>query len=277
MPLFKRPDGEFIENLPALRKMIPFVMPGRNESAVFFELQVDLTKTLAYLERENHEHPETPLNLFHLVLFGMLQTFAKREQLNRFVAGNRIYARKNIEISFAIKKQFSDTGALTTTKVVFDPKDTLQGAVARIHSNIKVGRSDAKTQSDTEVDVLTRLPRFALRLIMKIQKFLDGMNLMPAFMIVPDPLYCSMFIANLGSVGLDSAYHHLYEYGTCPFFLTMGKTHKNVVVGDDGLPAVRDVVSLKLTFDERITDGFYCAKSLEIFKKFIEDPQSHPA
>ena len=37
-------------------------------------------------------------------------------------------------------------------------------------------------------------------------------------------------------------------------------------------PAVRDVVSLKYSFDERIVDGLYCAKSLDVFRLFLEDP-----
>ena len=36
----------------------------------------------------------------------------------------------------------------------------------------------------------------------------------------------------------------------------------------------RDVVSIKYSFDERITDGLYCAKSLEIFKQAVENPET---
>ena len=31
MPLFSRPDGDLIKNLDPVRKMMPFVMRGRNE------------------------------------------------------------------------------------------------------------------------------------------------------------------------------------------------------------------------------------------------------
>ncbi len=57
------------------------------------------------------------------------------------------------------------------------------------------------------------------------------------------PLYSSALLANLGSVGLDSAYHHLYEYGTTPIFVTMGRVKKAVVPGDNDVPVVREVVS----------------------------------
>jgi hypothetical protein len=37
-------------------------------------------------------------------------------------------------------------------------------------------------------------------------------------------------VTNLGSVILESAYHHLDEYGTIPLFCTLGAFHDEVVV-----------------------------------------------
>ena len=59
-------------------------------------------------------------------------------------------------------------------------------------------------------------PAPLLRLAVRAQRVLDGWNLLPAALIKDDPLYASAFIANLGSVGLDAAFHHLYDYGTMP-------------------------------------------------------------
>ncbi len=42
MPIFDRPDGTHLAKVPALRKMMPHLMVGRNEAAVFFEQQIDL-------------------------------------------------------------------------------------------------------------------------------------------------------------------------------------------------------------------------------------------
>jgi pyruvate/2-oxoglutarate dehydrogenase complex dihydrolipoamide acyltransferase (E2) component len=36
---------------------------------------------------------------------------------------------------------------------------------------------------------------------------------------------------------------------------------------------IRDVVNLKYTFDERITDGYYCARSLDLFQQMVESPE----
>lgn len=84
-------------------------------------------------------------------------------------------------------------------------------------------------------------------------------------------MYASMFIANLGSVRLDSAYHHLYEWGNCPFFAVVGRTRD--VATPEGK---RRMCSIKYSFDERIEDGLYCAKGLELVKELLEDPTAPP-
>ena len=272
MPIFRRPDGDLLARAPTLRRLMPFLMPTRNEAVVYFEQQIEVAAAMELVSRLNAQRPGRRVTLFQVVLFALMRTFAARADLNRFVVGRRLYQRKRIELSFAVKKEKTDTGGLTTVKVAFDPGDTLETALDRIDARIGEGRGAKKLRSETEMDLVTMLPRFLVRFIMWAQRALDYVNLLPASMIDPDPLYASMFLANLGSVGLDSAYHHLYEYGTVPFFATMGRVQRAVVVDAGGAPAVREVVSLKYSFDERITDGLYCARSLDLVKGWLEDP-----
>ncbi len=273
MPLMSRREGKLVHDAPPMRRMMPHLMPGRNEAAVYFEQVVDLTKTLAYIDARNAGCGEKAVTLFQIVLAAMVRTMAARPELNRFVVGRRLYQRHDIEFSFAIKRAMRDDAGLTTAKVVFEPDDDLEAVGAKLRGDIHAGKSGKASQSDVEMGVLTRLPRFLLRFIMRCQQVLDYFGLLPYALIRKDPLYASMFFTNLGSVGLDSAYHHLYEYGTCPFFAAIGRVKKAVVPGPEGTPVVRDVVSLKFVFDERIADGLYCARSLELFKGYVEDPE----
>ncbi|MSP60551.1 MAG: hypothetical protein EXR72_09470 [Myxococcales bacterium] len=94
---------------------------------------------------------------------------------------------------------------------------------------------------------------------------------MPGAMIRSDPMYASLFAANLGSVGIDRAWHHLYEYGTISLFAAIGVVKPRIVVGEAG-PETRDTLRVRYSFDERINDGFYCAASLEIVRDYLENP-----
>jgi hypothetical protein len=112
---------------------------------------------------------------------------------------------------------------------------------------------------------------------MRLLRWLDGINLMPRFMIESDPLYTSLFVANLGSVGLDRTSHHLYEYGTAAMFGAMGTPRKQLLPDRAGTPVVRDIMEVRWSLDERVNDGLYCARSLAQLKKAFEDPAAYMA
>jgi hypothetical protein len=128
---------------------------------------------------------------------------------------------------------------------------------------------------DKELAFFLKLPAFLLRFGVRMVQWLDSVNLLPGAFIHPDPMYASMFIANLGSVKLESAFHHLYEYGNIPLFAALGRTKMVPVVDESGAVTSRRICSVKYSFDERIEDGLYCAFSLEILRKMIEDPAAH--
>jgi pyruvate/2-oxoglutarate dehydrogenase complex dihydrolipoamide acyltransferase (E2) component len=53
--------------------------------------------------------------------------------------------------------------------------------------------------------------------------------------------------------------------------MTIGQvTHVPAVVGDRVV--ARPACMLRFTFDERVEDGLYCAKTLSMLKERIEDP-----
>jgi pyruvate/2-oxoglutarate dehydrogenase complex dihydrolipoamide acyltransferase (E2) component len=93
-------------------------------------------------------------------------------------------------------------------------------------------------------------------------------------MMKNDPMYASLFVANLGSVGLADAYHHLYEYGTVSVFGVMSFPRRTAFV-EDGEVVVKEGLPVRWTFDERVNDGFYAANSLRIAQEVLEDPERH--
>jgi hypothetical protein len=271
MPLFSRSDGEVIKNLSPVRRMIPYLMKGRNESVVYYEQNVDLTKTLAFITEWNQTRDQK-VTLFHLVLAAMGKALFARPGLNRFVSGGRIYQRKGVFVSFAAKKRFADDAPLVTIKLPMIEGEALGDTVRRIYESVGEGRSDIERPVDKEVRWILKAPHFVVRFLMWLFVWLDKWNLAPGALLKTDPMYASLFCANLGSVGIDKAWHHLYEYGTVSLFAALGVVRKDVVVVD-GKPEVRDLVRLRYSFDERINDGFYCAASLGIVREYLEDPE----
>jgi pyruvate/2-oxoglutarate dehydrogenase complex dihydrolipoamide acyltransferase (E2) component len=273
MPLFGRSDGDLVRDLAPVRRIIPYLMSTRMGAVVFHDTVYDVAEARRWLDTFNAARPDAPkATLFHLFLFACARALHERPGLNRFVSGGRIYQRRDVTLSFAAKRGFSDDEPIVTRKLRFDRGEAFEDAVRRIIGGVRDVRAGKEDRADKEVKLALLLPGFLLSLGVKLLMWLDRVNLLPRSMIEPDPMYASLFAANLGSVGLDRVTHHLYEYGTVSLFGAMGVAGPRVVVGADGAPEVRDTVEVRWSFDERINDGFYCAASLGIVKETLENP-----
>jgi len=278
MPLFNRPDGTLVPGLSPVRYIMPFLMRGRNESAVLHEARFDLSRTHAWLARWSAANGRKA-TLFHLVLWAVARTLHERPGLNRFVSGGRIYERNGVFLSFAAKAAWADDAPIVTIKLECPKDDTFAACVDRVVAAVGGAREPAAgaparkaSTVDQELKLAMALPTFLLRGVMALLRWLDRVNLMPAGMIASDPMYASAFLANLGGLGIDDTFHHLYEYGTVSLFGAVGRAEKAVFVGASGGVEVRDALKLCWTFDERINDGFYCASSLAGIQRIVEDP-----
>lgn len=251
---------------------MPYMMKGRNESLAFFEQRMDLSRTMAFIEAWNASH-ERRITVFHLVMHALIQMLARRPRLNRFVSGGRIYDREGIWISFSAKKALDDDAPIIVLKRRFEPGAALEETVANIHGDVAQGRGPGKSTVDKELGLVLAMPGPIVRFIMWLLRALDACNLLPGAMVRSDPMYASLFVANLGSVRLEAPFHHLYEWGNVPVFVAIGAVKKVPAVAADGTTVeVRTVCDVRYSFDERIEDGLYCATSLEILRAIVEDP-----
>jgi len=275
MAPFFRSDGDRVKGLSPERRFMPFMMPTRNESLVFHEQQYDIAKTRRWLRDFNRANPPQSATMFHLFLWASAQGLDRFPPMNRFVLGRRIYQRRGVQISFAAKKEFSATAPIVTVKKSFAPNEPFAPAVKDMTDRIGEGRGSDQRRVDKELRLALMLPGLILRFVLWFLRKLDFFNLMPRSMIESDPMYASLFVANLGSVGLDNTFHHLYEYGTISIFAVMGTQKKALVVGRDGSPEVREVLQIRFTLDERIIDGMYAGESMQLVKKIMEDPERY--
>jgi hypothetical protein len=272
MPLFGRPDAVLAERVPLVRRFMPFLMRRRNESLVWFEQDVTVDPALAFADAFSRAHA-VRLTFFHLVLRSIARVLDEFPRLNRYVVGRRLYQRTDVAISFSGKEAFESDAPLYVRKRIFDPREPLEALARSLGESVQSGRAGQRTQSDHEMAILSHMPRLAIDGVVVLGRLLDYFNLLPARMIQEDPLYASVFVANLGSVGIAGAYHHLYEYGTIPIFVVVGAYRDVVVVEGEGRLAARRVSTLKYTYDERIEDGFYCARALSRMKDLLERPE----
>jgi hypothetical protein len=160
-------------------------------------------------------------------------------------------------LSFSAKTEKTDKGAVVALKRQIPEGATLADIVKLVDGVVGGARSGKRDQTDKELGLVLALPGFLTRIAVSALRALDRFGLMPHFMIAGDPLYASMFVANLGSIGMDAPFHHLYEWGNIPLFCAIGRAHHGRM-------------PFRFTFDERIEDGLYCLASIELMRVALE-------
>jgi hypothetical protein len=272
MPLFRRPDGDLVRDEVPARLIMPYLMPVRNQSLVFQDSTYRIAAARAWLRAYNRAH-HPRATLFHLLAYACAVVLHARPRLNRFVSGGRIYQRRGVDISFVAKEEFTDEGAEATVKVGLTPNEPFRDWSARMSGLVDEARH-VERRVDKEVGLIMRLPGPVITGLVALARALDRWNLYPWFMIKDDPMFASLFLANLGSVGISDAYHHLYEYGTVSIFGAVSAPRPHPFVERDRV-LVAQGLSVRWTFDERIDDAYSSARALLLVQQIMEDPERH--
>ncbi len=268
--LFTRPDGTVVRDLSVSRAIQPVMIKSRTGSTVFFDERYDVTETQRFVEAWHAEHPDSTITLFHVFMWATAATLHARPKLNRFVHAGRIWQRKGVQLSFVAKKtKLDDNAALVTIKREFAEGASLGDVAGLLNQEIRRGRTEANRKEDREINfLLRRLPLPLVRLALWFYALANQFNLLPAGVLAHDPLYASLFVANLGSLGMDACYHHLYDQGTCSLFAVLGKVQE-----ENG----RVWLPVKYSFDTRVDDGLSAGLSLRQVRERLESPQKFSA
>jgi len=269
MPMFRRSDGDLVRGEAPVRQLMPYLMRGRNEACVYQETVFRIAAARAWLKAYNQAHPGRA-TMFHLIAYATAICMQERPRLNRFVSGGHHYQRREVSLAFVVKTAFREEAAGATVKVLAPRGEPFAEWSIRLGALVDEARTTQRSV-DQEVNLIMRLPGFLIRALVGLARCLDNWNLYPAFMIRNDPMYTTVFLANLGSVGISDVYHHLYEYGTTSVFGAVSEPRPTAFTELDGV-VVAPGLSVRWTFDERIDDAFSCAGGLDIIRKITEDP-----
>lgn len=269
----RRGDGTLVRDVPAFRRIVPYLMRTRTESAVYFPQRIEVDGLLAWLEEVNAGRPEKErVTLFHVLVTAIARALRLRPELNRFIVGRRTYQHDDISIAFIVKTAMSDDAPETEVRLVFTGHETVEDVRDLIDTAVEHKRATLGGKDDQLVDFFAPAPRPVLDLVARTAAVLDYHNALPSFLREAIPLYTSVYLVNVGSIGIDPPFHHLYEYGTASVFVAIGAIRKEPVVDETGAVVARSCLNAVYTLDERASDGFYFARTAELFRRLVSDP-----
>ena len=273
MALTRRRDGIYLRDIPSLRRVVPYLMRTRAESVVYFPQRIEVGALLAWLDDANGGRADDErITPFHVFLTAIARTVMLRPEVNRFVAGRRTYQHTDISISFVVKKAMRDEAPESEARLVLTGKETVDDVRRLVDACVSRERGEERGDDDRLVDFFASWPRPVLNLVTDTIRVLDYHNLLPRALREAIPLYTSVYVVNTGSIGIDPPFHHLYEHGTASVFVAIGRITRQPMVDDRGQVVAGWCVDLVYTLDERASDGFYFARTAEVFRRLVSEP-----
>ena len=268
-----RKDGRLVRTAQPMAKMTAFIMKDRCDALNYFADEIDVTETDAFCKRMIAEGYEG-FSFLHIMLAAYVRTVSQKPAINRFINGQRIYARNNIEVNMVIKKDMREDSPETAISVIFEPDDTVLDVYEKF--NAVVQREKEKEELDSGFDKtagkLAALPRPILRLAVRLLFWMDYHGWLPKFLTDLSPFHGSMIITSMGSLGIKPIYHHIYNFGNLPVFISYGVKRTEYKLKRDGSMEQRRMMDLKVVTDERICDGFYYASAFKMIRRLVEHP-----
>ena len=269
-----RSDAVWLKDIPAMNRIMAPLMPNRADNEAHISVDIDMRPLKAYLEKLNEGRTEDKYTVFHLISAAIGKAFVLRPKMNRFICNNKMYLRNDITVAFTVKKKFNDHSEEALAFFKYDPKETIESYHEKIMKIIHSTKSDTEKDTSTgAMDIVCKLPQWLIVAIVKTLLWLDKHGWAPQALIGSDPNHASIFLSNLGSIGLPGGYHHLVNWGTNSCFIVVGKIYTKAEYDKDGNVDVHEVVPLGITLDERIADGYYYSGTVALVKELLEHPE----
>ena len=267
----KEKEFRRVKTISPMSAVIPFIMVNRTGSQNFISDSVDIEKVEKYIKEKQTQGMQN-ISMMHVMIAAYIRLVSQRPALNRFIRGQRVWTRKNVEVSLTIKKEMSLDSPDTVVKITLLPSATLEDVYTALNNEIVSYRANPGGDFDDTARAFTRLPGLIFKFAVASLRFLDYFGLMPKAIAKVSPFHCSYFITSMGSLGIPPIYHHLYDFGSCPVFFSFGAKRRAYEIDNTGLVRRRQYMDFTFVLDERICDGYYYASALKLLKNILKNP-----
>ncbi|MBQ4528916.1 MAG: 2-oxo acid dehydrogenase subunit E2 [Clostridia bacterium] len=265
-------EGRKIKNVEPMNAVSAYIMPDRVGASNQFSATLEISETEEFIKRKRSEGLKG-LGIMHVVLAAYVRAIATHPGANRFIRGQKMYARNSIDMCLTIKKKMQLDAPETCIKIPAYSDDTIDDVYNNTVRLVEDNKDETGANGmDFTAKFLKFIPGIFLKFIIWLLKLLDYFGLIPKGLVKVSPFHGSMFITNMGSLGINPIYHHLYDFGNLPLFCAIGGKRTEYRLNADGSVKKVRLLDLTVVCDERICDGHYYASAFKTWKKYIENP-----
>lgn len=258
-----RKDGKYIKEKDPIHAIMPYLFDKRTDAEVYIKEDLDITKLKKWVDKQN-KTLDYKMTYFQALTAVFAKTIYNRPLLNRFIQGHRIYQRNIVSFSFVAKNKMVDDSKDMMVVIQAKENETVLDFTRRMAIDIFKTKKEGTNDLNGFIDKFLNLPRWILRIVVKVFKWLDYHGWLPESFTKTDSNHVTMLLSNLGSIKTGSCYHHLNNFGTNSIMITIGLIREE---------NKKHIVDISATIDERIAGGFYFAKSIKLTQYILDHPE----
>lgn len=250
------------------RKIAIATWRAPRESRLYARMAVDATALLAYCARLRSD---AGVRVTPGVVVGLaFQRAVQRvPAFHRRVVFGRIVPFTSYDVAFAV-----DIGGgedLAPWKVHDVDRKTVLEVAAELHDGAARLRARQHRDHETTSGIARLVPWFLLRPLLLVASVLNGGIGVRAFGQPAHPLG-SLFVTNVGGLGLDEAYVTPVPVARVPLYVCVGAV-RDAPAAVEGQVVVRPELVLTATGDHRLVDGAHAAELARQVRRYLAEPE----
>jgi pyruvate/2-oxoglutarate dehydrogenase complex dihydrolipoamide acyltransferase (E2) component len=245
----------------------------QSDPTIYGLMDLDARALLARIDALRSEGVRVTVT--HVVAKAAAEVLHRLPDLNVVLRRHRSWQRLGVDVFLQVSVEDEGRPGLATTElsgVKIDDADRLDLVefASRVDTEIARTRKVKDQALDLTRKRLARVPRFALRPLMKVARYLTtDLNLdLSAFGVSRDP-FGSIAITSVGMLGIETAFAPLLMGGP-PMVITVGAIRQRPVVDEQGQIVARPILRLGGTFDHRVLDGYQIGVMAKQLRALLE-------
>ena len=121
----KKKEGRRVRSLAPMAYVLPYIMHERSDATNDIESTAEVSAIEDYIHKKRSEGL-AGFGMMHVFLAAFVRMFSQHPELNRFIRGQKIYARNCIEAMITIKREMKVNAPDTVLKLIFPPESTAE-------------------------------------------------------------------------------------------------------------------------------------------------------
>ena len=253
---------------PVRRQIAVATWRPSRDGRIYARMEVDVTATLAYLERVRAESGMR-VTMTHVVGAALGRALREVPEIRARVVFGRLVPLDTCDVGFAV--DIGKGSDLAPEKVAgVDRLSPLEVARA-----VDAGAARLRRGNDAAYRRTSRLvrvvPSWTMRPVLAASSLVSG-GLGRGLAGQPGFPLGTAFVSNVGTLGLDEAFLAPLPFARTPVYLAVGAVQDRAVVVD-GAVVARPVLVLVATADHRVVDGAHAGAMATLVRELLTHPE----